>query len=222
VPTNRGDAEARHPGRRRGRRRIANKEPAAEARHRGRRRGRGGAPRRGHRRPPPRRTREWRRPSEREGASGESISSSCNSIVVVVLAIVVVEVEVVVVVVVVVAVVVVVLVAHSPSSCRLLLSQRLLPQTSPDTHVFGICSPVVLENVKGLYRTTRHVKVLCACLHACVCLCRLAQRFFFSCRERGARMLCGGARARKSAHRLFAQQWALGDKLFSIVAHIIL
>jgi hypothetical protein len=219
VPTNRGDAEARHPGRRRGRRRIANKEPAAEARHRGRRRGRGGAPRRGHRRPPPRRTREWRRPSEREGASGESISSSCNSIVVVVLAIVVVEVEVVVVVV---AVVVVVLVAHSPSSCRLLLSQRLLPQTSPDTHVFGICSPVVLENVKGLYRTTRHVKVLCACLHACVCLCRLAQRFFFSCRERGARMLCGGARARKSAHRLFTQQWALGDKLFSIVAHIIL
>jgi hypothetical protein len=71
-------------------------------------------------------------------------------------------------------------------------------------------------------RASDNVKVLCVCLHACVCLCRLAQRFFFSCRERGARMLCRGARARKSAYRLFTQQWALCDKLFSIVAHIIL
>ena len=59
------------------------------------------------------------------------------------------------------------------------------------------------------------VVVVVAVVPACAAL-------FFSCRERGARMLCGGARARKSAHRLFTQQWALGDKLFSIVAHIIL
>ena len=70
-------------------------------------------------------------------------------------------------------------------------------------------------------RASDNVKVLCVCLHACVCLWRLAQRFFFL--AEGAVHECWvGERELASAYKLFTQQRAPYDKLFSIVAHIIL